>query len=52
MIPLRDSNPSRRLPLVTILVILANTIIFLYEVTLGPRSSTSLSSPSAWCRRG
>jgi membrane associated rhomboid family serine protease len=36
MIPLRDSNPSRRLPLVTILVILANTIIFLYEVTLGP----------------
>ncbi len=36
MIPLRDSNPSSRLPLVTILVILANTIIFLYEVTLGP----------------
>ncbi|HXE74256.1 MAG TPA: rhomboid family intramembrane serine protease [Candidatus Xenobia bacterium] len=36
MIPLRDANPSRRWPLITLLVILANALIFLYEVTLGP----------------
>ncbi len=36
MIPLRDSNPSQRVPLVTLLLILANTIIFIYELTPGP----------------
>ncbi len=36
MIPLRDSNPSRGMPLVTILLILANTVMFIYELTLGP----------------
>ena len=36
MIPLRDSNPSRRVPLVTLLVIAANVLIFFYEITLGP----------------
>jgi len=36
MIPLRDSNPSQRMPLVTILVIAANVLIFFYELTLGP----------------
>ena len=36
MIPLRDANPSRRLALVTILLILVNSVIFFYELTLGP----------------
>ena len=36
MIPLRDANPSRNLPLVTIVLILANSLIFIYELTLGP----------------
>jgi membrane associated rhomboid family serine protease len=36
MIPLRDHNPSRRLPLVTGLLIAANALLFFYELTLGP----------------
>jgi len=34
MIPLRDINPSRRFPLVTIGLILLNVFIFLYEMLL------------------
>ena len=36
MIPLHDLNPSRRRPLVTVLLILANAVLFVYELTLGP----------------
>jgi len=36
MIPLRDRNPSGVFPGVTIALILANTLVFLYEVHLGP----------------
>ncbi len=35
MIPLKDINPSRRTPVVTILIILACSLVFLYEVSLG-----------------
>ncbi len=35
MIPLRDANPSRSFPIVTILFIVFNVFIFLYEVSLG-----------------
>ncbi len=35
MIPLRDVNPSQTFPLMTILIIIINGIIFLYEVSLG-----------------
>ena len=34
MIPLRDINPTRRVPVVTILIILANALVFLYEFLL------------------
>lgn len=37
LIPLRDDNPSRRFPIVTLLLIGANAAVFLYEVSLGPR---------------
>jgi membrane associated rhomboid family serine protease len=37
MIPLRDSNPSGTVPVVTILLIVINSIIWLYEVSLGVR---------------
>ena len=37
MIPLKDRNPTRRFPFVTILLIAANILIFLYELSLGPR---------------
>jgi membrane associated rhomboid family serine protease len=36
MIPLRDDVPSRRLPVVTIGLIIANVAVFLYEIALGP----------------
>ncbi|HMI31389.1 MAG TPA: rhomboid family intramembrane serine protease [Candidatus Limnocylindrales bacterium] len=36
MIPLRDRNPSGIFPAVTLVVILINVFVFLYEVQLGP----------------
>ena len=36
MIPLRDDNPSHRLPVVTYALIAANVAAFLYEKSLGP----------------
>lgn len=36
MIPLHDDIPSRRRPIVTWLLILANVLAFSYELTLGP----------------
>jgi hypothetical protein len=36
MIPLRDENPSRIFPLVTLLLIAANAAAFIYQITLGP----------------
>ena len=37
MIPLKDKNPTHRVPVVNIALIVANIAIFLYEVSLGPR---------------
>lgn len=34
MIPLRDANPSRRTPWITIAIIAVNTLVFLYEFSL------------------
>ncbi|MBI4965730.1 MAG: rhomboid family intramembrane serine protease [Desulfomonile tiedjei] len=38
MIPLRDSNPSATVPIVTIVLIVINSIVWLYEVSLGARA--------------
>src|SRR5579862_2212886 len=38
MIPLKDTTPRRSLPLVTILLIIANTIVFIHQLTLSPAS--------------
>jgi rhomboid family protein len=38
MIPLRDENPSRTFPFVTLLLIGANVAVFLYELSLSPRA--------------
>jgi membrane associated rhomboid family serine protease len=35
MIPLRDANPSRTFPLITIIIIVINVVVFLYEMSLG-----------------
>ncbi|MEW6547315.1 MAG: rhomboid family intramembrane serine protease [Bacillota bacterium] len=37
MIPLHDDIPSRRYPVVTRLLVAVSVLVFLYEVTLGPR---------------
>ena len=34
LIPLRDINPTRRVPVVTILIIISNVLVFLYEFLL------------------
>ncbi len=36
MIPLKDENPTRTTPFVTVAVIAANVLIFVYAVSLGP----------------
>lgn len=35
MIPFRDANPSSRLPIVTVTLIILNVIFFIYELSLG-----------------
>ena len=36
MIPLRDKNPTRRVPIVNIALIVVNIAVFVYELGLGP----------------
>jgi membrane associated rhomboid family serine protease len=37
MIPLRDINPTKRVPVITIILIAINVVVFLYEQTLSAR---------------
>jgi membrane associated rhomboid family serine protease len=37
MIPLRDENPTRTFPFVTLGIIIANVLLFIYELNLGNR---------------
>lgn len=37
MIPLKDENPSQTTPVVTLLLIAVNTLLFFYQVSLGPQ---------------
>jgi membrane associated rhomboid family serine protease len=37
MFPLRDDNPTTKAPIVTIGLIVVNVLVFLYQVSLGPR---------------
>jgi membrane associated rhomboid family serine protease len=39
MFPLKDDNPTKIIPLITWMLIAANVLVFLYQVSLGPRSS-------------
>lgn len=41
MIPLRDENPSQKLPFITIFLIAANSLAFLYEASLSPPAAES-----------
>lgn len=38
MIPLKDDNPTRTFPFVTILIIIINIFIYVYQLTLGARA--------------
>jgi membrane associated rhomboid family serine protease len=42
MIPLYDDNPRTKLPVVTVLLIAVNVIVFLYEYSLGPSDQSHL----------
>ena len=38
MLPIRDNNPTNTVPVVTIILIVLNSLIWLYEISLGSRS--------------
>ena len=42
MIPLRDDNPTRTTPFVTVALLLANIVVFIYEVLLPPEAGQAL----------
>lgn len=61
MIPLRDENPAKTFPLITITIIVINVLVFIYELMLGsrledkiyqvaviPYNITRLNSPGVW----
>src|SRR5579863_6727382 len=39
MIPLKDINPTRNFPFVNVILISANVLVFLYQVTLSPHAA-------------
>ncbi len=42
MIPLRDDNPTSTKPVLTAALIAANVLVFLYQLSLGPRAGQAL----------
>jgi membrane associated rhomboid family serine protease len=42
--PLKDINPTERFPIVTIGLIVANAVVYLYEMSLGPHFSAFITS--------
>lgn len=44
MIPIRDTIPSKRFPFVTILLIVANALVFIFELSLGDRLGNFIST--------
>ena len=42
MIPLKDDAPRYSVPFVTVLLIVINTLVFFYQVSLGPRAGNHL----------
>ena len=39
MIPIRDENPRRVFPIVTLVLVIANVLVFIYQLTLGPQGA-------------
>ena len=46
MIPIKDTVPSRTYPIVTTSLIAVNSVLFLYEISLGPQLSEFISNYS------
>lgn len=44
MIPLRDENPTRSVPFVTLGIIIVNILVFIYELNLGSRLEDAIMS--------
>jgi membrane associated rhomboid family serine protease len=44
VIPIKDINPTDRIPFVTILLVIANVIVFLYQMGLGTRQDAFVSA--------
>ncbi len=42
MIPIRDENPTRRVPFVNYILIAVNVLVFLWQVSLGPSGEQAL----------
>jgi membrane associated rhomboid family serine protease len=42
MIPLKDLTPRRSTPVMTLLIITANVLVFLYQISLSPRAGDAL----------
>jgi membrane associated rhomboid family serine protease len=42
-IPIKDLNPRRGVPIVNILLIVANVVVFLYQATLPPRAEQAMT---------
>ncbi|GAB4288330.1 MAG: rhomboid family intramembrane serine protease [Coriobacteriia bacterium] len=43
MIPLSDDNPTQRFPIVTVLLVVANVLVFVWESTLSPAQLQALA---------
>jgi hypothetical protein len=43
MIPIKDINPTERFPAVTVLFIIINRAVFIYEVLLGPEGESFIA---------
>lgn len=43
MIPLRDDNPTKRFPFVTVIIIAINILVFIYELSLGERLTQEIN---------
>jgi len=39
MIPLKDINPTRNFPFINVMLIVANVVVFLYQITLSPHAA-------------
>jgi membrane associated rhomboid family serine protease len=47
MIPLKDINPTRTFPFVNVMLISANVLVFLYQVTLSPHAAQAFMLANA-----